>query len=144
MQEARGISSAVGRPLSLFGADAGDTFSARNHADGCHLGTGDFLDLTGGTRAIVDLDALSEPQLADILFTRQRLRGHCRYLRKYSEGGQETESLQRGPDESFDCRWDVAIGRHRKLSVVGNVLKSIETATILKARRSEKAGSLGK
>jgi len=32
-----------------------------------HLGAGYFLDLTGGARSVVDKDALTKPQIDDVL-----------------------------------------------------------------------------
>jgi hypothetical protein len=108
--------------LFLFWPGARDALSARNHAGGCHLGAGYFLDLTGRTRPIVHFDALTEPQLAGTWFTGQRLRRHRWQLRKYSESGQNTESLQQSARaECFDCGWGIAIDRHRSFSIVGNV-----------------------
>jgi hypothetical protein len=124
----------------LLGPDTGDTLSAGNHTGGCHLGAGDFLDLTGRTRPIVHLDALTEPQLAGSRFTGQRLRRHRWQLRQYSKGGQNAEGFQQSARaEYFDGGWGSAIDRHRSFSIVGKVLakstsdQSIETAAILKA-----------
>jgi hypothetical protein len=115
------------RLLFLLRPDTGDTLSGGNHTGGCHLGTGNFFDLTGRTRPIVHFDALAEPQLAGSWFAGQRLRRHRWQLRKYSEDGQKTESLQQSArSEYFDCGWGIAIDRHRSFSIVGNVLaKSI-------------------
>src|ERR1700730_16489952 len=46
---------------------------------GRHPGAGDFLDLAGGARAVVDLDMLAEPQIGDILLARYLIgqRGRC-------------------------------------------------------------------
>jgi hypothetical protein len=109
--------------LFLLGPDTGDTLPGGNHTGGCHLGTGYFFDLTGRARPIVYLDALTEPQLAGTRFAGERLRRHRRQLRKYSKGGQNTESLQQSARaEYFDCGWGIAIDRHRSFSMVGNVL----------------------
>jgi hypothetical protein len=111
--------------LFLLGPDTRDTFSGRNHPGRCHLGTGDFLDLTGRTRPVVHFDALTEPQLAGTWFTGQRLRRHRWQLRKYSEGGQNTESLQQSARAGyFDGGCGSAIVRHRSFSMVG-IAKSI-------------------
>jgi hypothetical protein len=113
--------------LFLFGPGAGDALSGWNHACGCHLRAGYFLDLTGRTRPIVHFHALTEPQLAGTWFTGQRLRRHCWQLRKYPEAGQNTECLQQSARaEYLDGGWGIAIDRHRSFSMVGRVLaKSI-------------------
>jgi hypothetical protein len=114
------------RLLFLLRPDTGDTLSGGNHTGGCHLGAGNFLDLTGRTRPIVHFDALTEPQLAGTWFTGQRLRRHRWQLRKYSESGQDTEGLQQSARaECFDCGWGIAIDRHRSFSIVGNVLPNL-------------------
>ena len=38
-----------------------------------HLGAGDFLDLAGGTGAVIDLHALAQPQIDDVLLPRHLL-----------------------------------------------------------------------
>jgi hypothetical protein len=131
--------------LFLFWPGARDALSARNHAGGCHLGAGYFLDLTGRTRPIVHLHALTEPQLAGTWFTGQRLRRHRWQLRKCAEAGQNTECLQQSARaEYFDCGWGSAIDCHRSFSTVDTFspnlcsasllpTKSIEAAAILKA-----------
>jgi hypothetical protein len=35
-----------------------------------HPGAGDFLDLAGGARAVIDLNALTEPQIDNVLLAR--------------------------------------------------------------------------
>jgi hypothetical protein len=54
--------------------------SAKDSVSG-HLCAEDFLDLAGGTRSIIDKNALPEPQIDDVLLTRhlfrsRRCRGH--------------------------------------------------------------------
>jgi hypothetical protein len=46
-----------------------------------HFGAGDFLDLTGGARSIVDKNALPEPQIDDVLLARHLFRSR-RYRRE--------------------------------------------------------------
>jgi hypothetical protein len=42
-------------------------------ARGRHPGAGNFLDLARGARPIIDKDALTEPQIADVLLARHLL-----------------------------------------------------------------------
>ena len=60
-----------GMRLFRLGSEPRNAF-ARADNSGCgHLGAGDFLDLAGGAGAIVDLDALAEPQIDDVLLARR-------------------------------------------------------------------------
>jgi hypothetical protein len=61
------------RSLPLY-ADARDAFlRAKDSACG-HFGAGDFLDLAGGARSVIDQDALTQPEIDDVLLARHLLR----------------------------------------------------------------------
>jgi hypothetical protein len=61
--------------------DARNAFSRADNPGSGHPGARDFLDLAGGTRAIVDLDTLSQLQIDDVLFARH-LSFQCRRLER--------------------------------------------------------------
>jgi hypothetical protein len=58
----------AGEPASFL--DARNALLRAGNPGSGHPGARDFLDLAGGTRAIVDLDTLSQLQIDNVLFAR--------------------------------------------------------------------------
>jgi hypothetical protein len=57
-----------------LGPIRGTHFFDARHPGRTHLGAGDFLDLAGGTGSVIDLDALTQSQIDDVLLARHVLR----------------------------------------------------------------------
>jgi hypothetical protein len=57
-----------------------------------HPGAGYFLDLAGGARSVIDLDALAQPEIDDVLFAHYLI-GFCRWC----EHGQRETAKQCKP-----------------------------------------------
>ena len=55
-------------PASLL--ETRNAFLRADNAGSGHFGARDFLDLAGGTRAIVDSDTLAQLQIDDVVFAR--------------------------------------------------------------------------
>jgi hypothetical protein len=66
---------------------------SENSARG-HPGAGDFLDLAGGARSVVYLDALPEPQIDDVLLARHLFRHGrcCQYSQRQSAGQHQRKT----------------------------------------------------
>src|SRR6185437_1269241 len=64
----------VCRPLSGLGYPR-HAFRDPDNVTLDHFRTGDFLDLAGRAGAVVDADALPQPQIADVLLARHHLLG---------------------------------------------------------------------
>ena len=64
---------AAGLPLSLLGPEPRNALSHGDDSGCCHLGAGHFLDLAGGTGAVIDQDALAQSQIDDVLLARHLL-----------------------------------------------------------------------
>src|ERR1700682_5359322 len=86
--KARALS--VERPLSLLGPQARNAFLHPENSRSRHPRAGNFLDLAGGTRSIIDQYALTEPQIDNVLLARHLI-GHCRSCRR---GQPEAEKQQ--------------------------------------------------
>jgi hypothetical protein len=79
------------RLLSLR-SDARYAFYRAEDSRGRHPGARNFLDLAGGARSVVDLDALAEPEIDDVLFAHYLI-GLCRWC----EHGQRETAKQWKP-----------------------------------------------
>jgi hypothetical protein len=64
---------------SSVGSEPRNTFLGAKDSVFGHFGAGNFLDLTGGARSIVDKNALPEPQIDDVMLARHLFRSRrCR------------------------------------------------------------------
>ena len=63
--------------LSFLRPQTRNTFYRTEDSRGRHPGAGDFLDLAGGARSVIDQNALTEPQIDDVLFPRDLLICPC-------------------------------------------------------------------
>ena len=63
--------------LFFLRPQARNAFLYSQDSRGGHPGTGNFLDLARGARPIIDKDALTEPQIDNVLFSRDLLICPC-------------------------------------------------------------------
>lgn len=70
--------------LFALGAGAGNALLRPDDAAGGHLRSRYFLDLPGRTCAVIDLDALPETQVQDVLLAGKLLRSRRTDRRQYS------------------------------------------------------------
>ena len=59
--------------LFFLRPEARNAFLYSQDSRGRHPGTGNFLDLARGARPVIDKDALTEPQIDDVLLARHLL-----------------------------------------------------------------------
>jgi hypothetical protein len=56
--------------LSFLRSQARNAFYGTQDSAFGHSGAGDFLDLASGARSVIDLDALTQPQIDNVLLAR--------------------------------------------------------------------------
>src|ERR1700722_1183679 len=79
-----------------LGSDPRNALSCRLDAVRGHPGAGDLLDLASGTGSIVDLDALTEPQIDDVLLASHLLRGGGVHQREQGQRANQQDREKLG------------------------------------------------
>jgi len=116
----------------LFRAEARHAFSRPGNSLRGQFGAGDFLDLAGGARTVVDHGALTEPQFGNVLLARKdlirgRRRGHHGGVNAAAFSADGKLVLTSSYDSSV-CLWDLAARKERQKLLEGMATMSVAFA----------------
>ena len=90
---------AAGLSLSLLGSEPRNALSHGDDSGCYHLGAGHFLDLAGGTGAVIDQDALAQSQIDDVLLARHLLCHRRRRQRAQRQSRRQSDRQTPGVRE---------------------------------------------